>query len=116
MSYNDFVNNPVRKAIGNFLNIKIIQNNYVYLSLWSVVHLFAGALIMFLLILLGVKSYWKYVWLIGLLILYEIIEFFLYRNLTTLFIPETWLDVFWDMIIGVGGGAIVHLIFWIRKF
>ena len=116
MSYNDFVNNPVRKAIGNFLNRKIIQNNFVFLNLWSVVHFFVGALIMFLLVIFGVKSYWKYVWLISLLVAYEIIEFFLYRNLTTLFIPETWLDVLWDMIIGVGGGAIVHLIFWIRKF
>ena len=38
---------------------------------------------------------------------YEVIEYILYTNLTSLFIPETHLDVIWDMIIGMAGGLII---------
>lgn len=107
--------NEIRLKIADFLNIIIFENKLILINIWSIVHLIFGALIMFILILTKLKRVWRYLILIVLLVGFEIVEFFLYTNLTQLFIPETFVDVIWDLIIGLIGAGIIDLIYSIRK-
>jgi len=99
--------NPLRKFIGDILSTTIIKNRFFEMDLWSFVHLLVGALIMFIFIKWNINKKKRYLWLVFLLIGFEIIEYFLYTNYTILFIPETKKNVFWDIIIGLGGSIII---------
>jgi len=101
------VNNQLRLAIASVLNIIIIDNSFIFLNVWSLVHLFAGALIIYLLFKFKYPKELIVASLFLILFFYEVIEYILYNNLTDLFIPETHLDVIWDMIIGMIGGLII---------
>jgi len=105
--YDLIVNNETRKAIGNILSKTLIETKYIFISIWSFVHLLAGGLIYYIIdgSVKG-KTSKKLLILLAALITYEIIECFFYVNLTRLFIPETILDVIWDIIIGMLGGLI----------
>ena len=104
--YTDFVSNPTRTAIGNFLQTEIYITNLISLDYWSFVHLFSGMILMLIIIAFGVKGKRRYFWLVGLLVGYEIIEFFLYQRLTTLFIAENITNVIWDVLVGIIGGVL----------
>lgn len=111
----DLLNNPLRLAIGDFLNIAIIQNNYVWINMWSVVHLIMGFLIVYLLIKIFKLEKYTLTYLFILLLIYEIIEFQFYtRWFVVYFIAEEFVDIFWDMIIGMSGGLVAWLI-WKKK-
>lgn len=109
--YQLIVDNPVRRSIGNFLQRTVYKSDMVSLDLWSIVHVIAGMGIMWLLILWKGKSNLKYLWLLGAVVLYEIIEVFLYKNMTLLFIPENITNVFWDIIVAMIGGAWVDFLY-----
>ena len=111
----DLLNNPIRLAIGDFLNIPIIQNSFVWLNIWSIVHLIFGVGIVYLLIkTFKIKKY-VLMWLFVSLLVFEIIEFFCYTKwFVSYFIIEEYVDVFWDMIIGMLGGVVAWLI-WKKK-
>lgn len=108
--YDLIVNNETRIAIGTFLSKVLVENNIIFISVWSFVHLFIGGLIYYV---IDKSVKWKgkdkFLLLLIILIVYEVIEAFFYMNLTMLFIPETSLDVVWDLIIGMLGGFIASL-------
>ena len=92
--------NPIEK----FLNIELISNNFIFINLWSFIHLISGGLIFIVLN----KYYPDYnnVWIVlGILILYEIFEVMFYG---TLFKEETFIDIIWDLVFGVSGYLIMR--------
>ena len=107
--------NKVRLAIGNFLSTTLVDKPGIFLSVWSFVHLIAGGFIMLVLRAFKLKIAWRWGIFFVLIIGFEIVEFFLYTNLTTLFIPETFTDVLWDIIFGILGAIIIESIFFLRK-
>jgi len=108
----DILNNPVRIAIGNFLNIPIIQNQYVWTNIWSIVHLLAGFVIMMILLRFKLGSaFWKFTWLFLLLVIFEFFEYFAYTKwFVEFFIPEEIIDVIWDLIIGMFGALLAFIV------
>ena len=108
----DLLYHPIRISIGNFLGIPIVDNPLIFLSLWSIVHVIVAFLIMsFLVIKTKIKTYWKFICLFALLFIYEIVEYQLYMKwATTLFIPETPVDLIWDLIVGMLSGLITYII------
>jgi len=102
--------NAFRIQIADFLNIVLFQNDFIFLNIWSIVHLIAGVLLM--LFILRNKLFKKspLVWLTLFVVLFEVIEFPLHRNLTGLFIPETFVDIIWDIIVSVTGGLVTFII------
>lgn len=109
--YLEIVNNKTRLGLGNFLANRFIETKYIFISMWSIVHFLTGGFIYFMIDkFIKIKSTGvKFLILFILLLGYEFIEYFLYTNLSLLFIPEPTIDVVWDMIIGMLGGFIVHL-------
>lgn len=107
--------NKVRLVIGNFLSKKLFENNFIIIDIWMFVHLIAGGLIMWVLNILKMKAAWRYLTLLILLVGYEILEFFMYTNLTTIFIPEPFTNVLLDIAVGFIGAGIVDLIFFIKS-
>jgi len=113
MGFYEFIlNNPVRIAISNFLNKELISTQYFLLNIWSFIHLSAGMLLIYILIKL--KAKWRYLILLGLLIIWEIFEIIM-ASTTSLFIMESYLDIIWDLIFGFVGAGIIDLFFQIRK-
>tara|TARA_Y100000310_G_scaffold60266_1_gene55610 strand:- start:119 stop:475 length:357 start_codon:yes stop_codon:yes gene_type:complete len=107
----------IRLAITDFLNFSLIDNAFLSIDLWSAIHFLTGMLLMFLIVLVGVKKfYWKYLLLLLLLVAYEIFEFTMYGILDSQFFnPETLANVFWDIKIGLWGGTLVIFLLWIKK-
>jgi len=107
--------NEIRIFIANILNIVIIDNPYVFLDLWSFVHLFAGIGIMYLLLKRRIPI--PFLFLFVFVVVFEIIEYAFYTHLfTQLFIPEMTLNVIWDIIIGMLGGTITYFSFKNKTF
>lgn len=79
-----------------FLNIILIDNDFIFLNLWSFVHLSSG----FLLHRYVTKKFWL---LLLILFVYELIEFLLWG---VMFKPETGIDMVWDLVIGMLGALI----------
>jgi len=107
--------NKLRLAIGNFLATKIFERRYFMVDIWAFVHLTSGALVMLVLNLMKLKAKWRYLLLITALIGYEIVEFFLYKNLTTIFIPETLSNVIFDVVVGLIGAGMIDLFFYVKR-
>ena len=103
------VNNQLRLAIASVLNIIIIDNSFIFINVWSFVHLVFGGLITYILFKIKVQKADILVFLILMLVFYEVIEFILYNNLTSLFIPEKFSDVVWDLIMGMFGGIFIFI-------
>lgn len=104
--------NDIRIAIADFLNIVLIDNNYVFVNLWSFVHLTTGFIIMYLLIKKFRMSFWKsFSILMPAILLWELFEFMFYSNSISLFKPESTIDIIWDLVQGMIGGA---LCFWMN--
>lgn len=103
----------IRIPIADFLNIILFQNKYIFINIWSIIHLIFGVGIMYFLIKWKIK--WKYSILLVLLIVWELFEYFLYGIIqSSLFIPELFIDVIYDILIGMFGGFIATLI-WKNK-
>ncbi|NCO11815.1 hypothetical protein CO038_02475 [Candidatus Pacearchaeota archaeon CG_4_9_14_0_2_um_filter_39_13] len=94
-------------SISEFLGIVLADNSFVYLEIWSIVHFFSGAILMY--------PIWKYfdakrdirrgfIFLFFLLALWEAFEFILYGE--GIIRPEGGIDVVWDLIIGMLGGVV----------
>ena len=108
--YNFIVENTLRLRTANLLNNVVIDTKYIFISLWSIVHFLAGGLIFCILDnFTKLKTRNKFILLFLILLLYETIEYFLYNNLTRLFIVETTRDLIWDVIIGLLGG----IVYWV---
>lgn len=80
-------------VISNILNYTLIDNSFIFINLWSFIHLLSGFLL------------YKYITqnpysLLILIIVYEFIEFALWG---VMFKPETPIDIIWDIIMGIIG-------------
>ncbi len=84
--------------IADFLNIILIDNVFIFVNVWSFVHLVSG----FLLYRFVTK---KFLFIFLLLLVYELFEILFY---TVLFIPEIGIDIVWDLIIGMFGSYIAY--------
>ncbi len=108
--YISIVENKTREKIGYFLNNRLIESKYVFISMWSFLHLFFGGLLFFLIDKFTKGSTQKkFILLFLVLLAYEVMEYFMYTNLSMLFIPETIVDAIWDVVIGMLGGVSVWL-------
>jgi len=99
-------------AVQDFLNSEVVNRPYLYLDYWSVIHFISG----FILGLILLKYHPnKFSWLIvlALLIGYEFFEVLLNG---ILFVPETFIDTFWDIIVGMTGFFIGYKVLKIKKF
>ena len=100
-------NHPLRLAIASVLNIIIIDNSFIFLNVWSLGHLLFGGLVTYILFKIKAQKEFILIYLFFILFSYEIIEYILYNNLTSLFLPESFVDVIWDLLIGITGGILV---------
>mgnify|MGYP001616375097 CR=1 FL=1 len=97
----------INSNISNLLQIKWININYFYLNLWSIIHLFSGFIIMFL--INKKQSKYKYLILLELIILWELFEMFMrFTGITIsglfVFKAESVIDVLLDLVLGISGG------------
>jgi len=90
-----------------FLRISLIETNWIVIHLgWLFIHLFAGAVLFYLLR----KEKYPMLVVFELLILFEVFEF-IFSNFIPLILIETFADIVWDLIFGMIGALIVWLIF-----
>ncbi len=104
------------EQISQILNIEIINNSFIYLSLWSFAHLTSGMWVMFFILKIdkNKRNFLMFLTLFVALFWYEIIEFYLMR-VGSFFIIETWQDTTWDMIVGMLGGFLTLKIYNLNK-
>jgi len=101
--------NEIRLAITDFLNLPIIVNSVISIDVWSLIHLFAGALILFLLIkyIKNKSLNFYFISLFILVVLWEVFEFTNYGILkNSLFLSESVTNIAWDIILGMFGGVL----------
>ena len=89
---------PLMIQTADILNTIIISNSFLFVNLWSLIHIIFGAIVMRY---IKDKSFYK---LFGLLVLYEIFEFTVIALGYDLFRPELWIDMIYDLIFGLVGG------------
>ena len=95
---------PTRKTVGGFFSTKLYTGKFFELDGWLFMHFLFGGIVMFILNKLKLKKVCKYCLFLSILVIYEIIEFFLYTSLlTTIFLPETKINILWDLFFGIGG-------------
>ncbi len=93
--------------ISDFLNTIIFQNSWIFINFWSIVHIILGFLVMLFLIKKFKMSFWKsFSIFVSLLVIWELFEFSFYSRSDWLFKAETNLDVIWDILSGMLGGAL----------
>jgi len=82
--------------ITDFLNTKLIDNKFIFINVWTIVHLITGFLLM--------KYFLNYLsHLFLLLVLWEAFEIVVGQPF---FKKESGLDIFWDISLGMAGGLI----------
>ena len=98
----------------SFLNTQLIKTSYIYLNLWSFVHVATGML--FFLIWYKYKPKKLFLGLIACLLvhtIWEIIEFMLaLKGLYPALFYEEFVDIAWDTIVNLIGYALLWFIFY----
>ena len=99
----------IRIKIAEILGINIISNKYLFIDIWSIVHLISGIILMILIMKFFKKAptYFHLILLMIFLIFYEVGEAYIYTNKDIFngFIrTETIADTIWDVIFGILGG------------
>ena len=103
MSFNDF-----RIRVADFLNDSIIDLGFLFINFWHIVHFFSGLIVMVLILRVfrKMETKEKFVLLLLFLSLYEVFEFAFIVAGSSLFLGETAVDVFWDLVVGMLGGFV----------
>lgn len=99
----------IRKRIVKPLRKNVIDTKFIKINYWSFVHLISGILLMYVIFNLNLELQFqldKYVILFLFLLVYEVFEKLNVIFKTGLIIPESWVDMVWDLVIGVLGGFI----------
>lgn len=96
----DFVNYILAET--SWLYTKIYQDRIVFLDLWSFVHLWTGFVVFMLLKALRVRP--ALLFLMGILLVYELAELLFIYAAFHLFRPETLKDQVTDILVGLAGG------------
>ena len=115
----------------NFLNMSLIDTTYIYLDNWSFFHLLWGMILMFIVIkYMKDSSYLTKSFIVFILLgIYEVWEFIAIQEgilimIRPLYTFESYMNIFWDMKVGMFGGNLVFLSFkknreafrrWLRK-
>jgi len=99
-----------------FLDPVIISNKYIFLDFWNLLHFFSGIIIFATLLKFfkNIKTPNKFIILFLLLLSWEIFELLTYRFFESSLIFFGFADLFWDVIIGMLGGILVHYIYKFR--
>jgi len=93
-------------TICEFLATPIIKNSFCSIEVWTIVHFFCGALLLFLLR----KEKHKYWLLFFFLVLFEMFELTI-SYLAPIILKETAIDLFTDLWVGLLGAITFDLIF-----
>src|SRR3989339_630072 len=99
-----------------WLYTRLFESRFLYLDLWSFVHLWSGMVIFSLFLAFGVRKKW--LWLFILLLSYEIVEQGIVILGYHVFYLEKIVDGVNDLITGFIGATIIHFMFrskWLRK-
>ncbi len=89
-----------------WLYTRLFETEYLYIDLWSFVHLWSGVVIFSLFVAFGVRKKW--LWLFILLLSYEIVEQGIVILGYHIFYLEKIVDVGNDLIVGFLGGVLVN--------
>jgi len=92
-----------------WLYTRLFESRFLYVDLWSFVHLWSGMVIFSLFLAFGVRKKW--LWLFILLLLYEIVEQGIVILGYHVFYLEKIVDVANDLITGFIGATIIHSMF-----
>tara|TARA_Y100000310_G_scaffold298590_1_gene332655 strand:+ start:287 stop:613 length:327 start_codon:yes stop_codon:yes gene_type:complete len=103
MGFKDF-----KLKIGNFLNKEIINNSFISIDVWSILHVIAGMIIFFFLFSFLESISFMFIMLFVILVFWEFFEFVNYGILkNNLFLSESLVNVIWDIIFGMLGGFLI---------
>lgn len=101
--------------VGDWLNIVLVDGVFLFVNLWSFVHLFGGFLLVVVVSVFWCKRlrgwgdlfWWLACFVLPFFLAWEFFEFFVWGVIGSgLFRPEILLDVFWDVVFG-GVGFVV---------
>ncbi len=98
-------------AIQELLDRAILDFPFIYIDLWSFVHLTSGVLLG-LIFIRFTRAVFALAWAVTLILAYEIAELALNN---VVFIPETPVDTIWDVIVGFAGAFLAMRLTWKRK-
>ncbi len=90
---------PFHTTIQEILDFALLDTKFVFVDLWSLVHLISGLLLGMILIRVTRAAY-ALACAVALILAYEVAELALND---VVFLPETPVDLLWDMIIGFAG-------------
>jgi hypothetical protein len=90
---------PLHTTVQEILDWTFVQNKFIYIDLWSIVHLISGLLLGMVLVRYS-RSAYALAWAVTLILAYEVVELALND---VLFYPETPVDLLWDVIVGFAG-------------
>ncbi len=93
---------PFHTSIQEILDYAIVDLKYVYVDLWSFVHLLSG-LLLGMVLARWIRPVIALAWAIGVILAYEVAELALND---ILFVPETPVDTIWDVIVGFAGAFV----------
>ncbi|OGU59240.1 MAG: hypothetical protein A2X64_01735 [Ignavibacteria bacterium GWF2_33_9] len=91
-----------------WLYTKIYENQIFLFDFWTVTNFIIGSIIFCLMVILKIR--YKYLYLIGILIVWEIIEMLVLYSNGDRFMIESLNDQFTDIILGLLGAGFAHLI------
>ena len=94
-----------------FFDTAIIDTPYVYIDVWSIVHLASGIVLGYAFIRY-MRAVFALAWVVGIILAYEVVELALNG---VLFTPEKPVDTIWDMIVGFAGAFTTMRLTWWRK-
>jgi len=100
------------QPIFEFLNVILVDKPYLFLSVWSIIHFFAGLFIYVLARELGEEH--PFIFTALCLIIFEMFEFILWGILLWI-TPESGIDWISDILIGLFGSGLGWLILKISK-
>ena len=98
----------------SWLNVQLFHTDIFFIDLWTVVHFWIGFSMIILLHVLNIRR--ALLFLVLILIAYEIIETLILYVVFSTFIPESIKDQIADLLIGIIGGILCEWILrWTRR-
>lgn len=102
---------PLDTPLQQFLDRTLLDHSYLYIDVWSLVHITSG-LILGLVLIRYMRAVYALATAVALILAYEVIELAL---VDVLFVPETPVDTIWDVIVGFVGAFLAMRLTWKQK-
>ena len=96
----------LRIKIAEFLQTMIYENKFIFIDLWYIIHLLSRTIIMFILIKFKNSKTRNFLFLLSILIIWELFELTVINTRSTFFAVEKTTDTIWDILFGLIGGLI----------